>query len=92
MDNAAAHKSRVSQQIIFAMFQDGRTIQFQAPYSRELNPIEYCFGFLKRRLKIHPQVPNNLIENVKEVCKTLTVEECRSTIDHVFDKSEQKKE
>ena len=84
MDNAKVHTCKDTYRIIKKMFAEGRTVQFQCPFSPELNPIEYVFGFLKRRLKRNPQKPSNLIEGVKRCVKTVTKRDCMRTIDHVF--------
>ena len=84
MDNARIHKSKFMKRFWGAMKREGRRIVFQAKYSPELNPIEYVFGFLKRRLKQHDQEPRDLYEDVELCVQTLTSEECEKTINHVF--------
>lgn len=85
MDNARVHKSKMMKMYFDAMKRDGRCILFQAKYSPELNPIELVFGFLKRRLKIHPQIPLDLIQNLEFTMKSLTAQDCANTIHHIFD-------
>lgn len=71
---------------IKAMFQDGRAIHYNARYCPETNPIELTFGIIKRRLKSDfPQQPRDLIENVKKSVGTLSAEDCKNTIRHVFE-------
>jgi len=85
MDNAKIHKSNLMKGYIAAMYRDGRSILFQPKYSPELNPIEMVFGFLKRRLKNHDQVPRDLVQDIEMTLDTLTAEDCSNTIRHVFE-------
>lgn len=84
MDNARIHKSKLVKTYIKAMNKDGRHVLYQAKYSPELNPIEYCFGFLKRRMKNHDQIPRDLFEDVELCVQTLTESDCQNSINHVF--------
>jgi len=53
MDNAALHKTAGVQQVIQAA---NHRFLYNAPWSCELNPIEYVFGLWKSRVIIPPQV------------------------------------
>jgi len=52
MDNAAFHKSALSQELLFAT---GATLLFLPPYSPDFNPIEHDFATLKRQREYREQ-------------------------------------
>lgn len=86
LDNAKVHTSKLMRKVVNAMFNDGRTVQFQAVYSPELNPIELVFGIVKRRLSNHPgmQQPRSLLQDVEMCVDSITVNDCKHCIEHVF--------
>lgn len=70
MDNAKIHMFRELQDSIH---QTGARLLFLPPYSPELNPIEVCFGQLKRWLQKHanlvfPLYPEQVLEVAMRMC------------------------
>ena len=84
MDNAKSHRTKMVQEAVNGMFEDGRVVIYTAKYSPEYNPIEYVFGNLKRRLKSIPKVPQNLFLAVQNLCLGIDANMCRNTINKVF--------
>lgn len=60
MDNASFHffSSRIKEMVSEA----GVIIEYQPPYSPDLNPIEYLFGSVKNRIRKRSQVDEDLIQ------------------------------
>jgi putative transposase len=63
MDNAAFHKSVMTQDLIR---NTGATVLFLPPYSPDLNPIENTFGTIKRNRQNYPQATLSEIINLYE--------------------------
>lgn len=53
MDNAIFHKSRKTRELIEST---GAVLLYLPPYSPDLNPIEHCFGTMKRKRSHHPHL------------------------------------
>jgi transposase len=62
MDNASIHKSR---KIREAIKKAGCHLVFQPPYSPDLNPIEHCWSWMKRKFRSLNLTPHSLEEIVK---------------------------
>ena len=70
MDNAKIH---MFQELEDAVHQCGARLIFLSPYSPELNPIEVCFGQLKRWIQKHanlvfPLYPEMVLEVAMKAC------------------------
>jgi len=54
-DNVQFHKAA---QVVSTIGESGHRVLYTAPWSCELNPIEYVFGFVKSRVRVPPDVSN----------------------------------
>lgn len=79
MDNASIHTKPVSQE---ARSGCGRMCLFQSPYSPDLNPIEFVFGLLKKRMQSFEYSMDNLIKITRQVLDDMTVNDIRPYILH----------
>lgn len=81
LDNASIHHDRDMESVIL---NSGNRILYNAPYSSPLNPIEYIFGFWKKRAECsHYTTRDEVLIRIKESFKTITPAECYKTIQHV---------
>ena len=70
MDNAKIHMYEKLEQ---AIHQTGARLLFLPPYAPQLNPIEVCFGRLKRWIQreanlVFPLYPENVLEVAMQKC------------------------
>ena len=72
LDNAKIHMYR---ELEVAVHQVGARLLFLPPYCPELNPVELCFGSLKKWIQKHanllfPLYPNQVLDVAMEQCLT----------------------
>lgn len=75
MDNASVHKSDEIKEVLY---RSGIRHVFQSPYSPDYNPIEYCFGWIKKELKNYEFSTEPLPILLRYVLNDLNVDLVRS--------------
>jgi transposase/transposase-like protein len=79
MDNVKFHKTAGVREMIEA---SGHRVLYTAPWSCELNPIEYVFGFVKSRVRVPPEVTTSqgALPFIVEGFRSATLQEVASTV------------
>lgn len=82
LDNVNLHHNKETEDIII---NSGNKILFNATYSSPMNPIENIFSIWKQRAEYLDYINREeLLIRIGNSFKTLTSQECYSTIQHVF--------
>ena len=79
MDNASIHKSKDYMQKFSKYFY----VMYNAPYTPQLNPIEFAFSKLKNSVrKSRPKTENELIRYILRGCKEITEKDAAEYVVH----------
>lgn len=82
MDNAKIHKSRDFMQKIVQRYY---SILYNAPYSPQLNPIEYCFSQIKAHVrKANVKSEKELIQAISSSIQQVTAKDCINYVIETF--------